>query len=108
MSKTKIITNEITQNINTQKVLLRILLVGTASLFLVYIYLVGSITFNVIARKSLENTLTTLNARVNQLDLAYLSDVNKIDKDYAISKGFVEAKDSIFASRNNINQVAIR
>lgn len=107
-TKAKIITNEIAQNINTQKVLLRILLVGTASLFLVYIYLVGSITFNIIARKSLESTLTTLSANVNKLDLAYLSDVNKIDKDYAISKGFVDVKDSIFASRNNINQVAIR
>jgi hypothetical protein len=107
-TKAKAITIEITQNMNTQKVLLRALLIGTASLFLVYIYLVGSITFNVVARKSLENNLATLTSRVNKLDLAYLDSVNKIDKDYALARGFVDANDSIFASRGDINHVAIR
>jgi len=108
MTKAKAITIEITQNTNTQKVLLRALLIGTASLFVIYIYLVGSITFNVIARKSLENNLATLNSRVNKLDLAYLDGVNKIDKDFALSKGFVDVRQNIFASRDGINSVAMR
>jgi hypothetical protein len=107
-AKTKAITNDIAQNTNTQKVLLRILLIGTASLFIVYIYLVGSITFNVIARKSLENTVSTLTSRVNKLDLTYLDSINKIDKEFALAKGFVDARENIFASRNDINHVAIR
>lgn len=107
MSKAKAITNEITQNINTQKILFRILLGSSALLFVVYIYLIGSITFNVIARKSLENTAISLTNNVNKLDLIYLDNVNKIDKEYAESKGFVDVDQNLFASRS-INHVAIR
>jgi glycerol-3-phosphate acyltransferase PlsY len=92
---------------NTQKVLFRILMTGSVMLFAVYIYLVGSITFNVIARKSLENTVTELTSHVNKLELSYLNNVNLINKDYAISKGFVDVHQNIFAARD-INHVAIR
>jgi len=107
MTKAKIITNEIAENINTQKMLLRILLTSSIVLFTVYIYLIGSITFNVIARKTLENTVTTLNGQVNQLELTYLNNLNSIDKAYALSNGFVEVKQNVFASRS-ITHVAIR
>jgi len=108
MTKAKIITSEIAINIKVQKRLFKILIIGTSILFLAYIYLIGSITFNVIARKSLESTLSDLTSRVNNLDLAYLNSVNKIDKKYASSLGFVDVHQNIFASRNTINHVAIR
>jgi len=108
MTKAKAITNDIAQNIDTQKTLFRILITGSVILFAAYIYLVGSITFNVIARKSLESSVATLNTRVNQLDLAYLDSMNKIDKDYAHSIGFVDSHQNLFASRDSINHVAIR
>jgi hypothetical protein len=85
----------------------RILCTGSILLFAVYIYLVGSITFNVIARKSLENTVISLNSEVNNLELTYLNNINEINKEYAFSKGFVEVRQNIFASRD-INHVAIR
>jgi len=107
MSRAKAITNDIAQNINTQKILFRILITGSIVLSVVYIYLIGSITFNVIARKSLENTVTNLTSQVNQLGLTYLNNIKGINKDYAQSKGFVDVHQSIFASRN-INHVAIR
>lgn len=107
MTRAKEITNDIAENMNTQKVLFRILITGSAMLFAVYIYLVGSITFNVIARKSLENTVTELTSHVNKLELSYLNNVNLINKDYAISKGFVDVHQNIFAARD-INHVAIR
>ncbi len=107
MIRAKKITNDIAQNMNTQKILFRILIVSSVLMFTVYIYLVGSITFNIIARKSLENTLTELTSHVNKLELSYLSNINTIDKEYAISKGFVDVHQSIFAARN-INHVAIR
>jgi len=107
MTRAKAITEDIAQNINTQKVLFRILITGSVLLFASYIYLIGSITFNVVARKSLENTVVSLNSHVNQLDLTYLNKINEIDKDYALSNGFVEVHQNIFASRN-INHVAIR
>ncbi len=108
MTKAKEITSELTQNIKIQKSLFRFLLIGIMLLFVVYIYLIGSITFNIVARKSLENTVVTLSDKVNKLDLEYLDNINKIDKDYALSLGFVETKNSIFVLRNNINHVAIR
>lgn len=107
MTRAKEITNNISNNINTQMMLFRVLIIGSALLFVVYIYLVGSITFNVIARKSLENTVVTLTSQVNNLELTYLSSINKIDKNYALSKGFVEVHQNIFAARD-INHVAIR
>lgn len=107
MTTAKAITNDIAQNINTQKILFRILIMGVIVLFTAYLYLIGSITFNVIARKTLENTLVSLSSQVDQLDLAYLNNVNKIDKEYALSLGFVDAHQNIFVSRN-INHVAIR
>lgn len=108
MSKAKAITNELTENIKTQKFLFRILISGIMLLFVVYVYLIGSITFNVVARKSLETTISNLSEQVNKLDLAYLDEVNKIDKEYASSLGFVDAKNSIFVLRDNINHVAVR
>jgi len=107
MTRAKEITKDISQNINTQIMLFRVLVIGSAMLFIVYIYLVGSITFNVIARKSLENTVVTLTNQVNNLELTYLNNINKIDKEYALSNGFVEVHKNIFAARD-INHVAIR
>lgn len=107
MTRAKEITNDISNNINTQIMIFRVLIIGSAMLFIVYIYLVGSITFNVIARKSLENTVVTLTGQVNQLELTYLGNINKIDKSYALSKGFVDVPQNIFAVRD-INHVAIR
>jgi hypothetical protein len=107
MTKAKEITNDIAQNINTQRILFRILVTGSVMLFAVYVYLIGSITFNVIARKSLENTVSSLTTQVNQLELTYLNSVNAINKDYAVSMGFVNVNQNIFASRD-ANRVAIR
>ncbi|MBK5215214.1 MAG: hypothetical protein JJE53_00170 [Candidatus Pacebacteria bacterium] len=107
MTRAKKITNDIAQNMNTQKVLLRILLISSVLLFSVYIYLIGSITFNVVARKSLQKTVTELTSDVNKLELTYLKNINTIDKNYALSKGFVDVNQNIFVARN-INTVAIR
>lgn len=107
MSKAKAITNELSHNMNTQRALFRVMIICLVVLFTAYAYLIGSITFNVIARKSLESTILSLNSEVNELEITYLDNVNQIDKDYALSKGFVEVHQNIFASRN-INHVAIR
>lgn len=107
MTKAKEITNDIRDNMNTQKVLFYILIICSALLCAVYMYIIGSITFNIIARKSLEATVVELSGKVNQLEITYLNNVNKADKNYAQSKGFVDVSENIFASRD-INHVAIR
>ena len=107
MSRTKAITNDIVGNKNTQKILFRILLGSLLSLFIVYIYIIGSITFNVIARKSLENTSRMLGSNISQLELTYLSNMNEVNKNRATSLGFVDTNSNIFATRS-ITHVAIR
>lgn len=107
MTKAIAITQDIRNNITTQKVLLRILLSTAIVLSISYVYLIGNITFNIVARKSLETTIANLSSEVDRLDLAYLNKVNEIDKDYALANGFVENHQNIFVSRD-INHVAIR
>ena len=107
MSKAKAITNEIASNTNTQRILFRILAGALFSFFIIYIYIIGSITFNVIARKSLENTARSLGSNISQLELTYLNNINDINKTRAISLGFVDINSNIFATRS-ITNVAIR
>lgn len=107
MNKTKAIANNISSSSYTQKLIFRILISGIILISIVYIYFIGSITFNVLARKSLANTVKTLGNNVNQLELTYLDKVNEIDKNYALAHGFVDTKDNIFATRS-ITHVAIR
>ncbi len=107
MTKAKEITIDITENINTQKILLRLLICMVVLLSGIYFYLIGSITFNIVARRSLENNIANLSSEVSQMDLAYLSKVNQINKEYAISNGFVELKQNLFVSKE-IKSVAVR
>lgn len=107
MSKTKAIANDIVVNTKTQRVLFNILLGSLLSFFIIYVYIIGSITFNVIARKSLENTEKTLGSNISNLELTYLSNMNEVNKTRAESLGFIDTKSNIFATRS-ITHVAIR
>lgn len=66
-----------------------------------YLYMVGSITFDVVARKSAESDLRTVRASVGELELEYLSLNNTIDMAYAKDLGFKEASDAHFATRGS-------
>lgn len=107
MSKVKTMTIDIMENNYTRKTIFKVLLFGLIVLGIMYLYFIGSITFNVLARKSLETTVRTLGSNISELELTYLNNMNEIDKDYAMTKGFVDANNNIFATRN-ISQVAIR
>ena len=107
MKKTKEITNELATNTNVQKTIFKILLGSILCLSLVYVYMIGSITFNVVARKSLENTSKIMGSNISQLELTYLTSVNDINKAKATTLGYVDTNSNIFAVRN-INRVAMR
>ncbi|HAE36677.1 MAG: hypothetical protein UR85_C0008G0017 [Candidatus Nomurabacteria bacterium GW2011_GWF2_35_66] len=107
MSKTKAIANNIAGNTSTQMILFKILVGSLITLSVVYIYMIGSITFNVVARKSLENEARILGSNISELELTYLSDMNNINKALATSRGFVDMKSNIFATRT-ITHVAMR
>ncbi len=107
MSKTKAIANDIVANTNTQRIIFKFLVFSFIILSIAYIYIIGSITFNIVARKSLETTAKALSSNISQLELTYLNNMNDINKNHAESLGFKDAKSSIFATRT-INHVAIR
>ena len=107
MSKAKAITNDIVSNSYTQKSIFRLLVSLIAILFVVYIYLIGSMTFNILARKNLESNVKILGNSVSQLELTYLNKANEIDKSYALSLGYIEQEPGIFVTRS-INHVAVR
>lgn len=107
MSKTKVITKDIISNTSIQRTIFKVLVGSLLMLSIVYIYIIGSITFNVVARKSLENTAKILGNNISQLELTYLSNLNDVNKARATSLGFVETKSNIFASRS-ITHVAVR
>lgn len=107
MSKVKAMTINMMEDNYKRRTLFRILLALAIMLSILYMYFIGSITFNILARKSLENTARTLGQNVSQLELTYLANSSRIDRGYALSIGFVDAKDSIFATRT-VSHVAIR
>jgi glycerol-3-phosphate acyltransferase PlsY len=107
MSKAKEITHDIVENSQTQRTIFRVLISSLILLSLVYVYLIGAITFNVLARKSLDTTVRTLGSHVSELELSYLNETNSIDKSYALAQGFVDTQKSIFATRG-ASSVAIR
>ncbi len=108
MKKTQQITADIMQNANTKRTIFRVLVTGISVLSIVYIYLIGSITFNVLARKSLDVTIRTTGAHIGELELTYLNTTYKIDKNFAFEKGFVDIHSPLFATLTAPAQVAIR
>jgi hypothetical protein len=107
MKKAKEITTSIKEDSYTQKFILHILLSSLLILSVFYIYLIGSITFNILARKTLEADVRSLASNISKLELTYLDNANKIDKNFALSSGFVEVKNNIFATRD-VTRVALR
>ncbi len=107
MSTAKAITNDIVGNSRTQRMIFRVLIYALIILSASYIYIIGSITFNVLARKSLDATVHDLGSQVSTLELTYLNQTNGIDQNYAQSLGFVDVKNSIFATRET-PRVAMR
>src|SRR3989338_3739537 len=86
---------------NTEKTAF-LLLVATLGLSCsLYLFFVGTITFNIVARNSLESGNRELSSRVGELELLYLSESNKVDIDLAYSLGFKDAVGTVFASANS-------
>lgn len=108
MNKAKTITNTLSYDTGVQRIVFKTLVVSIVMLSICYIYFIGSITFNVLARKSLESNMREVGSRVSNLELSYLSLSNSIDKNFASSLGFVDATSPIFATRTLASRVAVR
>jgi hypothetical protein len=107
MSTAQAITTDILVNNHTQKAIFKVLISSLIVLSIVYVYLIGSITFDVLARRALETTVRNVGTHISELELSYLDTANTIDKNYASTLGYVEIKTNIFATRG-ASRVAMR
>ena len=93
MDNVKIIDNN-----NLEHRVLHTMLVSFGLLAAIYIFILGSLVFNIIERRSLEKEILSLSSEVGDLGLAYLSLSNKVDLNFSYSLGFKETKPK-FATR---------
>ncbi len=107
MSNARTITNEMVPNSNIRKIILKFIISTLILIFLAYLYLISSITFNVVARKSLDSTAHDLSSKVGTLEVSYLTLSNTIDQSKALSLGFVDSHNNIIVTRED-NRVAVR
>jgi hypothetical protein len=56
----------------------------------VYMYCVGSIVFNIVARKSIENDNKKIASDIAETQVEYLAKIGEIDKSFAYAKGYVD------------------
>ena len=90
---------QIVDNGDLAKRILHFLLVSLGALALFYILILGSMVFNIVARKSLEAQARTLGDEVGNLELSYLSATNKVDLAFSAMLGFKETK-IVFAHKS--------
>lgn len=64
-----------------------------------YMYFVGNIVFNIVARKTVETSAHLVSSEIADLEVAYLSLTNTIDMSRATALGFSESKNIYYAKR---------
>jgi len=80
----------IIDNGNLRNRILHTMLFTLGMLALFYVFLLGSMVFNIVERKTLQVYDRSLSSEVGNLELEYLSLSQKIDLDLAYSLGFRE------------------
>lgn len=65
-----------------------------------YVYFVGSIVFDVVARRSAEALVLKEGAQVAQLEATYFEKTKAFDLAYAKSLGFKESTSTLYAKRD--------
>ncbi len=100
-------TQNIAHDILLRRKIFKILTLSFVTLSMFYVYLIGSITFNVMARKSLEANSVTLSSRVGTMELEFISLTNSIDSSFGKEHGYTEAQGTIFVKKGGA-PVALR
>lgn len=105
--RAQIFTQKRYEDRETRKAIFRVLVGALIFLSLLYMYFIGSITFNILARKSLEVSLKDIGNNVSQIELEYIALSNSINSQMGKDIGFIEAKGTIFAQKGD-GRVALR
>jgi len=92
-------------NITTQEQYIKnIVIVGFATLALMgsmYMYFVGKIVFDVVARRHAESSIKLTQSSVGSLQVAYLAQLNNLDISSIAANGLAESKDVMYATRDS-------
>jgi len=99
-------TTIMNNNMEVQKLALRIMLAILAALAIWYLYILGNMVFNIVERKALEKEALTLSNEVSNLELSYLSLSKSVDLSLSSSMGFKETK-ATFATRKSLGSLKI-
>lgn len=75
-------------NVSGRAVVLKSMLTSLVLLALLYFFILGSMVFNIVERKNLEQNALTLSSQVGNLELSYLAVSNSIDSAMSASMGF--------------------
>ena len=89
---------------NLQRRALHFLFMSFIALAFFYILILGSMVFNIVERRNLEEHARTLSSEVRDLELSYLSISNGIDLAFSHSLGFKEANIK-FATRKSLGSL---
>lgn len=101
-SKLKIHINSVNiMNNSFENVALKYIFYSFGILAIVYVFVLGNMVSNIVARKGLEADARALSNEVNDLELAYLSMSNNVDLPLSYSLGFKETKTN-FATRKSL------
>lgn len=85
-------------NNNIEKLTLNFIFWSFGFLALVYVFILGNMVSNIVARRSFETDARSLSNEVRELELSYLSISNNVDLAFSYSMGFKETK-AVFATR---------
>jgi len=98
--------NTMTDNLEVRRSILRAMALILGGLILLYVLILGSMVFNIVARKSMEKDMLSLTNDVGGLELSYLNLSKNVDMTLSSSMGFKEAK-ATFATRKNLGSLKI-
>ncbi len=93
-------TNTHTQGTTLNQKIFRFVVILFAVLSVLYAYVIGNITFNVVARNSFSQEKSTITSRIGELEVEYLTLSAGITMDVARASGFEEAS-QIYYVKNN-------
>jgi len=89
-------------NIEYSRLAITGLIVLLFALVSIYSYFINASVLNVVERKNIENTISTLGSNVSGLETEYFVKVDSVNIDLAISMGFKEMENASFAVRKTM------
>ena len=96
----------IVNNNNMQKQILNVIFFLLGMLAICYLFLLCSIVWNIVQRRTLEAEATTLSDNVQALQLQYFTASNQVDLNLAQSMGFQQVKTN-FAIRKDVGSAKV-